>query len=93
MKVKNKNSAYKTISDNVIAFQETPITFDDNNLSSVVFEKINDDEMVAVENWRGKGELKSTNKKRSYFSNDSNALYVDLNSQVNKKVFRCYFKW
>lgn len=85
MKEKNKNSAYNTISDNCLAFQETPKTFDDNNLPSVVFKKINDDEMVAVENWRGKGELKSTNKKRSYFSNDSNALYVDLNSQVNKK--------
>jgi len=85
MKENNNKSEYKTINDNVIAFQDTPITLDDNNLHSVTFEKINNDTMVAVENWRGKGELKSTKKKRSYFSNDSNALYVDLNSQVNKK--------
>lgn len=85
MKEKNETSAYKAISDKCIAFQDTPITFNDNKLPSVVFEKINDDEMVAVENWRGEGELKSKNKKRSYFSKDSNALYVDLNSQVNKK--------
>lgn len=85
MKESNKTSAYKTISDNFIDFQDTPITFDDNNLPSIVFAKINDDEMVAIENWRGKGEKKTTKKKRSYLSNDSNALYVDLNSKVNKK--------
>jgi len=85
MKEKNKKSTFKKISDSRIAFQDARITYDDIALPSVVFEKVNEDEMVAVENWRGKGKLKSTNKKRSYFSNDSNALYVDLNTQVNKK--------
>lgn len=62
------------------------ITDDNDGIQSVVFEHINDDEMVAVENWRGKGETKPPKKKkRTYFSNDSNALYIDLNSHVNKK--------
>lgn len=41
--------------------------------------------MIAVENWRGKGESKPTKKRRTYFSKNANALYVDLNSQINKK--------
>ncbi|KAF0735678.1 Uncharacterized protein FWK35_00026844, partial [Aphis craccivora] len=85
MKKSNEKSTNKTIRNNFIAFEDTPITFSDNSLPSVVFEKINDDEIVAVENWRGKGEVKSTKEKQTYFSNDSNALYVDLNSRINKK--------
>ena len=62
MKEYNKKSAYKTFSGNFIAFQDTPITIDDNNLPSVVFDKINDDKIVAIENYHGKGELKSIKK-------------------------------
>lgn len=61
------------------------ITDDDNEHSTVVFKQLNDDEMIAVENWRGKGEIKSTKKRRTYFSKDPNALYADLNSPTNKK--------